>query len=732
MRQIPASSALRKEISIFSVICAATLAGVAVVSRLGFGFGELPAIRESLAISLFLVLGPDLARRLAVCPDGTSPWYCADGFFLLLGLGLVAMLGWSGQYLLFRPIYLIEVAAAIGLLLALRDWSSPALGALSAWLVGGFVLLSLWVAGIVWDAYYMHPLLLEGLATGRGFCGDTLMHAAIAGMLKTYGAVATGLDGLVRMPYHCGSHWVFAQMARLTGTTPFEFYQMGYAIIFVPWLFRSVLAFSADLRKLFHREEKAGWLYWGIIPIFCVGLLRQGFADSIGIWSQSKFVSQSYLMATAVSFSFLSMLAHWGARAPARDKALSSSDWIFLFVVAPLMAGAIGMTKISLVALIFPAVAYLVLRTPRLWRLPVLISLCLTLLSCAGVHRYALNLDVSAPVMAFAFIRKYVISGWGGAEATWRVVMHLVFFHFWTLAFVAFEAWRLRIAHQPTRREAIRSRETVGAELALFVAALGAIPGFVLDIPGGSALYFSDFQSWISLAFILFRLPDYAPLISAAAMKAKPGPASMKWALRAGTIVLGWTLLGNLWRPVGSLVRGNVRMRSEMLQNLGEKEGKGLPSTELRAALERSPGFVVLQALRELNALAEIDKGHSLLFIPRENTAYWRLLRPCRLVPFVGPAVSGLALLDGLPEPDCRAQMNGYERYDMRLPKVHVSLSEKNSIPRLCAMVRSRGMDRLIVLMRDPSGAAYRRFVCRPVSEESRQSPLAGDTVRQE
>ena len=719
MRQIPASSALRKEISIFSVICAATLACVAIVSRLGFGRGELPSILESLAISLFLVLGPDIARRLAVRTDGTSPWYCADGFFLLLGLGLVTMLGWSGQYLLFRPIYLIEVAAAICLLLALRDWSSPALGALSAWLVGGSVLLSLWVAGIVWDAYYMHPLLLEGLATGRAFCVDTLMHAAVAGMLKTYGVVATGLDGLVRMPYHCGSHWVFAQMARLTGTTPFEFYQMGYVIIFVPVLLRSVLAFSADLRKLFHREEKAGWLFWGIFFIFCVGLLRKGFADSIGIWSQSKFVSQSYLMATALSFSFFSMLAHWGERVPARDKALGFSDWIFLFVVAPLMTGAIGMTKISLVALIFPAAAYLVLRTPRLWRLPVLISLGLTLLSCAGVHRYALNLDVSAPVAAFAFIRKYVISRWGAAEAAWRVAMHLVFFNFWTLAFVALEAWRLRLAHRPSRLEASRSRETVGAELALFVAVLGAIPGLVWDIPGGSALYFSDFQSWIGLALILFRLPDYSPLISAAVMKEKPGPASRKWALLVGAIVLGWTLLGNLWRPIGSLVLGNVRMRSEMLLNLGEKEGKGLPSAGLRAALERSPGFAVLKALRELNAFAEIDKGHCLLYIPRENAAYWHLLRSCRLVPFVGPAVSGLALLDGLPEPDCRAQMNGYERYDMRIPKVHVSLSEKNSIPRLCAMVRSRGMDTLIVLMPDPSGAAYRRFECRSTPGES-------------
>jgi hypothetical protein len=86
----------------------------------------------------------------------------------------------------------------------------------------------------------------------------------------------------------------------------------------------------------------------------------------------------------------------------------------------------------------------------------------------------------------------------------------------------------------------------------------------------------------------------------------------------------------------------------------------------LRRKLEVNPLYRQLLALRGLDALPPSEKRSSLLYVPRSNELFWKAMPECLAPPFLGPALAGMAMMDGLTDGRCDRQRLGYWTYRMR------------------------------------------------------------------
>jgi hypothetical protein len=125
----------------------------------------------------------------------------------------------------------------------------------------------------------------------------------------------------------------------------------------------------------------------------------------------------------------------------------------------------------------------------------------------------------------------------------------------------------------------------------------------------------------------------------------------------------------------------------------------------------------ILAVLSKLDELPLAEKRRTLLFIPKSNLQFWDLLHGPywpKEGPFVAPALSGLAMIDGLylPAQDDPWIGHGYNRYSRsRASQSQPPLSE--FVPALRKRCAELGFSRLIVIDADSRGMPIRRnFDC--------------------
>ena len=139
--------------------------------------------------------------------------------------------------------------------------------------------------------------------------------------------MSTGLDGLPFAPYHFGSHWLFAGISNLLHVRVIDFYNRGYAVVFVPFgvfslatlATRPLDAAAVRPRKRLAFGRRAGTrtrradchidqplrpigpLFWFVMSAGYIGFLpyAAGVMPASG-WNVN-IVSESYGLAVAVS-----------------------------------------------------------------------------------------------------------------------------------------------------------------------------------------------------------------------------------------------------------------------------------------------------------------------------------------------------------------------------------------------------------------------------------------------
>jgi hypothetical protein len=714
------------------VVCGLLSIGIATVysaMRIGFDDQLLP-VAKTVALALFIFSFP------ATVKGSDRRWWSSYPFLWIVALMLVAALG-----RLVSPTGLnaFPLVAAIGVLsyaIVFVRWLPRA----SVWrtmtLIGGCGAFSVWAAGVVWGRDYKNPLFYENFILDGRIHHDSLPLMSMANMLRTYGVNSTGIDGLNYISYHWGTPWLFGQLANLLGTHVFDFYQRGFAVTMIPLFFAGTLAFAVATRKLRNGPDanddlRNDYRFWLVFLAACIGIIPISGLDAMGAWTSNLLISESYTVSVPCALLFLATVLIFCVSARNEEgvpasRTRSIANALFAVIGIPLGLVLLGYLKISLMVLGFALAVYAFFRL-RLYRRRsyALSAVLTTILVCWTYTRVSLPAHQEG-FRAFDFLQGYVPPQWW----PFFVVVQV----FWSWLYILVRLRSEGVGTIADLREAASERRILDVEAVALLAILGLGPGFVLHIDGGSAFYFSDVQRWLAVGFTLSRIPE---LYRAVFGDAQPAPAKRprKLVARLDSIsvrsvvfaflalpVIGSMLSNAVYWPI-RMVRFNAETRYALYPPsvaAGIPEGiHGLPRLADRAILDEglrgSRNFVVADALRRLSAMPDSARRRTALFIPQDQTQYWKSLtreRECSFHSFLAPALASLAMIDGMPPYGCR--LSRYYGFGSFAPRTRPQLPEDSAPATLCRRALSLGMDRVIVLTFE-SGAAVERTIDCPV-----------------
>jgi hypothetical protein len=501
---------------------------------------------------------------------------------------------------------------------------------------------------------------------------DTIFHASIANMLVKYGAMSTGLDGLVPIKYHVLSHIWLGCVSLWLGVPTLEGYSIGGQVIAFP-----MLLFSLSLAIHLFRRSEEGPASGALITLGSLLLL---FVADLWGWT-SYLVSESYCLAMILFLLSLPLLAEI-ADSERRHR-------LSLQLAALGIAGLLVLlSKISVGAVLASGVGFLLWRrmgmTPRgLIKLAVPLLL-LVILAIAVISPGAgLLLQSLEPL---GFIREHP------SGALPNIAANLV------LLGVAFQVWR-----RGTDRDT-RCAEAVGV-----MAIAGIAVALLANLPGGADYYFVNVGTWTAIVFICayagasFEKTFATPLtpgfvVVAILLVALATEEKRKSAYRLGA------MFAELQARVRLVTGESAGAETTTGQRLIALLTPGHPARyALANDMKRTPGA---QARETLLAIGVTQAHRSAVFVPPDNVAFWNIAVECRADPFFVPAILGAPMLKGLNPPALKCPKEPHYGFTDYKDASSESLSDQQ----LCARAAQWKLDTVLILSTPATG---RKLRCR-------------------
>ncbi len=256
------------------------------------------------------------------------------------GLVLTYLMIWAGvysslpglRYVFYVLGFFAVLYSARFLRVAQKDWLSLALMAM----IGTATILGVERA---YTSFDMLPRLYMGAVHQ-----DTLFHASIAGMIKNYGVVSTGLHGLVEIAYHTFSHVLMAGVSVMSGLGVVEVYGVAPWVLFAPILIFSSTVFVAMLDR---QEQMSMPLVWAVTALILS--VAPYLLSNWAVW-QSYFISESYMVSLGLFLLGMGLLF---------KRTLRLQDLLLVFLLTALMAKAKSSVGVIYMGLWFSRVLFI-------------------------------------------------------------------------------------------------------------------------------------------------------------------------------------------------------------------------------------------------------------------------------------------------------------------------------------------------------------------------------------
>jgi len=742
-QEYPASLCDPREVmSILTSIVATTLAVVYWLFRIGFDDNPLWLPLGILLVSYYLLFFPSAIRIICQYSRKSCEerWYHSHAALLLWALIALVVAG------LVRPLLhfsLLPVFLIVGLVSSLLCWVKfvRLVRAKTIFVVVSCAFLfSLWVARTVWACNVLNPLFLE-LIPSSDVNIDALFHSAVSQMIKTYDISTTGLNGTPSLHYHFGSHWFFAQLSKLLNLNALTFYQVGYPIIFLPLFFNSLMLFVTELKSGFGLSVKkwdvaVDYIYWFILVAAFVCILPMPFSDIFEL--RGLYIScESYGVALMLSFITGALLINVFHEHRHGDNADFKNKAIFYFVILPLMIGVIAFTKVSVGAMMIVLLGYLFIRLKFYKSVAPAVSMVLVATSVLLVAMWYKGMGSHNSFFPFYYVTRYVISRTLGhfhllegldrshvpigvyLVALCAAFCFVVFHYLWTWIYVIFS---VREGKFGKWRGFIEGKH-LDIEAVFLLSFVGFLPGAVLDLHSVASGFFSDVQKWLALSLLLARMPQASVNIWKQTRKYLVPFQYKRLALVSVAALVLMGLTTNLAESCVTLITSNIDARNQIIYgndykyNASEDSKQGISylnsvslSQRLKLLVDRfyfmkdQPQKILssnqksslVRDLKSLDQKTLTEKRKSVLYIPRSNHLFWKM-QPCGRVAFVAPALSGIAMIRGLPDPQCAVNRHsyGYGTYDWVNSRM---MSGDANLEDIYLEAQSMGFDKVIVI----------------------------------
>ncbi|MDP9176306.1 MAG: hypothetical protein M3O61_01365 [Gemmatimonadota bacterium] len=714
----------RATIAVFATVMSTTIAALYYVGRWGFA-NPLRPILATLGLSLFIAVTPFIVWRLMTRSHYAEPepWWRTQPTLTLAALGLAALAGMAVPATGWNAAAVLGAVGLVSAAVATAIWMKRGGIWRNLVFLTGASVFAMWACGVAWSTRYKSPVFWETLEYKADVHHDPLYYVSMANNMRTYSVPSTGLDGVPYTPYHYGSAWLNSQLAYLADIDVLSFYSLGPSVIAIPLFFSAILLLVVEVRKSFQSAVapeapplRSSYVSWLFLLAATVGVIPSPGLEAMGIWNHHAMISESYVIGLPVFLLVLATtLAYWRRNVSSPRV----GDMMFLLVFAPVMIVITGFLKISLMLLLI-CTGLVLLGLGRLYRDRWLAASAVLCLAASGLT-YKL---VSVPAQNQGIVPLPYLRFPGVATDWWPYFILVHLFWSWLYIFLRLREENLRDVGA-IRRAALEGRITDVVVMAT-VAVAGFLPGELVHIDGGSAIYFFDVQRWLAIALLMAAAPRWVAQLRsnrepASKRRRSLGSIRLSQVLIAALILpLSITLILNLVRTPATAFRANVALRRAFYAEAGAAapvSARSLGDSRLLAGgLHRSPGYAVISALRELDRMPLELKQRTLLFIPQSYHGFWRIWKDergrCSFTPMIAPATSGLALLDGMPPVDCDlTDQYGMLRYHRRTTP---QSSADTTSAALCTKARVKGFSRVVVLEGASSGGvAVRPVECR-------------------
>jgi hypothetical protein len=700
---------IKTNIALFSSIVAAVFAGFYWLGRLGFDNNSVLFYLKILSISYFLLFLPVTVRKAANSfgVSFTETWYNSDAAVSLFGLILVTAAGFiipSFSLIALLPFIILGclffIINLIDFFLQYNQKSNVIFGILAV--TFSIILI------FIFCSYQgtSPPLLFEDFVREHS-PSDGLFHYAICQMIKTYGIPSTGLDGVPYIPYHYGSHFIFVQISKLMGLHVFLFYQFCFTTIVIPFFLNSILSFSVDLKRYFGNfkeswDVRTDYKFWALFALPFVGFLPIRALNRLAT-KPSLILSESYTLGMAILFIVGAILLYFFKRFNIKDKKFRIDNFIFVVLVLPLLLGVIGVIKQPLLFLLAAVLAYLFLRL-GLYKNKMLLfsSLPIIIASFIAYELVAFKYPGALKLVLFDHITRFVVADKRNSIFFWIVLppAFFIFHFFWSWLYAGLRLCQEKIAGFIDIKSAFRERKVIDVEILLLLCAVGVLPGILFKVRGGVTGYFSDVQRWIALSFLLASFSNFSlPVIKSPFKRLKAVVLFSVLAVAVGSFLSNIFIFGKITVERYITVRGFL----SNLPGAGDNQLNGPVNKFLygpQRLLDGNEKYKMYRVLLELDKIPLSEKRKTLLFIPRSNKLYWDRLHP-RSIPMVAPALTGIAMIDGLPgqstaaEKEFPGHMWGLYRYKANT----IDPSSIDASPeKVYSRVLEKGFSKLIII----------------------------------
>jgi hypothetical protein len=382
-----------------------------------------------------------------------------------------------------------------------------------------------------------------------------------------------------------------------------------------------------------------------------------------------------------------------------------TSDYVFLFVFLPVALIIAGFLKVSTMLLLLAAGLSVVLLG-RLYRDRAYAFSAFIGFGVAGVTYKLVSVAAqNQGVVPFAYMRAEIDPSW------WP---YFPFAHlFWSFVYIVFRLREERLHTIGDLRHAALGGKITDVVVVAVVALAGWGAGEVLDIHGGSAIYFSDVQRWLALSLMMATAWRWVAERRAARVTGATRAVRLSTILVACLLIpISITIVLNAMRAPVTAARANIGLRRAFLAQAGSSASSLANPNALSEGLRRSPEYSLITSLRALDNMSPALKRKTAVFIPQSDSVFWHTWREperCSYVPFLVPAVSGLALVDGMAPVDCDLTVQyGMSKYQRRAtPQTSADVTPLA----LCVRANAKGFSRLIELSHTDSTHVTQRVI---------------------
>ena len=488
----------------------------------------------------------------------------------------------------------------------------------------------------IWGNYSLSPFFLNGLITTGMAHQDNLFLVSLANMIKTYGHSSTGIDGIPFVGYHFVSHYLVVGLSYFLQTEPLFIYIYAYPLVFITLTIKTVIRTIADLKyeNNSNFRIKFVWLF---------------LALAIIVHSPFKILSESFLISIFFVMIFLS--SYFSIfRKMYFDNALSKMDTIALLVFFPIFIGFIlTLTKYSAGFFSIVLVLYLIIRFAQ-YRKPVMfITFILTILAfytASRIGNYKLSTGNSLTFGPY-FIYKFLGNTPSALKYYWRILSY-------PIIFILIRITHAGISSSSKLLNQFKERKILDIEflMLLIIASLG-VESF-LNLKGNQ--YFAAYLPIITMIVLIANDAILKWLINKKRVFIEKQSFHVAAFFNATTIIIVFAIVIVIMNKVGISAKQyhEIVFDSQVSGKIDEAIFNDYRLIDYNQDAQRT----WLDKLDELSRMPVAKKRKTAIFIPRDQTDFWDMCsyyyftyQPfwSRAGSFVVPAVTGIALIDGLP-----------------------------------------------------------------------------------